>query len=242
MMATLKNLLETALLPLGNTMYVYGGGWNSEDSGAENLLHSSHALSVWKRFFEAQDAAYDFRNHLYERKNGLDCSGYVGWVLNCVLEKNSVEDCVMKAAVMAQTFAARGWGHFISRRDVCEHRIGDVMSTEGHVYFSLGECADGSVLLLHASPPGVTISGTVTPRGSRESNAATLAERIMSKYYPRWHERYPFYVKGISYLTDYDGMRWFFDGKGVLTDADGYGIMSAEAWASEFYPEGSFEQ
>lgn len=242
MAATLKSLLETALLPLGSTMYVYGGGWNTGDSGAENFSLSSDIVSDWRRFFEAQDAAYDFREHLYERRCGLDCSGYVGWVLNRVLGKNAEEDCVMKAAKMAQAFAARGWGYFLPRSEVREHRVGDVMSTEGHVYFSLGECADGSVLLLHSSPPGVTISGTVTPRGSRESNAAALAEKIMSNYYPRWHERYPFYVKGISYLTDYDGMRWHLEGKGVLTDADGYGIMNAEAWASEFYPEGSFER
>lgn len=31
---TLENLLKTALLPIGNTMYIYGGGWNEEDTGA----------------------------------------------------------------------------------------------------------------------------------------------------------------------------------------------------------------
>ena len=31
---TLENLLKTALLPIGKTMYIYGGGWNEKDTGA----------------------------------------------------------------------------------------------------------------------------------------------------------------------------------------------------------------
>ena len=27
---TLENLLKTALLPIGKTMYIYGGGWNEK--------------------------------------------------------------------------------------------------------------------------------------------------------------------------------------------------------------------
>lgn len=240
MSATLKNLLETALLPLGSTMYVYGGGWDPLDRGAGKSACSFGLSPAWRRFFEEQDASYDFREHLYERDNGLDCSGYVGWLLYQVLAEGRDRGYVMKAALMAQAFAEEGWGKWIPRCNMREHRPGDLMSTEGHVYLSLGECADGSVLLIHASPPGVMLSGTVTPQGEDASLAAALAKKILAEYYPQWYCRYPSCVRGISYLRDYDGMRWELRGKGVLTDEEGYAIMSAEKLMAALYGERSF--
>ena len=32
--ATIENLLYTALQPVGSTMYIWGGGWDGEDSGS----------------------------------------------------------------------------------------------------------------------------------------------------------------------------------------------------------------
>lgn len=47
---------------------------------------------------------------------------------------------------------------------------------------------DGSVLLVHSSPPGVQISGTPTPNGDLSSQAILLANSIMPERYPAWSE------------------------------------------------------
>ena len=78
-----------------------------------------------------------------------------------------------------------------------EMRPGDVMSTDGHVWISLGTCDDGSVVIVHSAPSksrrlqpggGVQISAVGRDAGCE---AYTLAERYMAKYYPAWYKRYP---------------------------------------------------
>ncbi|MBR5329009.1 MAG: hypothetical protein IKV45_02245 [Firmicutes bacterium] len=225
MKRTLKCFLETALLPLGNTMYVYGGGWNEEDTGAGFEACSMGLSPLWKMFFEGQNADYDFREHLCGRQMGLDCSGYVGWVIYNTLEtENGRPGYVMKARNMAKEFADRGWGSFCESASVMDYRPGDIMSGKDHVWIALGQCSDGSVLMLHASPPGVMISGTVTSQGRSQSEAVIMAGKIMSVLYPWWHEKYPCYLKGASYLTEYDQFRWDLH-RGILTDPDGYAII-----------------
>ncbi|HMM06940.1 MAG TPA: hypothetical protein PKD52_09770 [Clostridiales bacterium] len=221
---TLKNLLETALAPVGSTMYIYGGGWNEADDGAGEDAVSIGVAPQWRDFFSLQKANYDFHHH-HDRRDGLDCSGYVGWVLYNVFRKESGgEGYVLPSAEMAKTFAAYGWGTYLPAKEVGDYCPGDLMSSkERHVYIVLGACADGSVLLLHASPPGVMLSGTVTPAGETESNAVSLAEYYLKTYYPAWYEKFPACGRGLSYLTEYDQLRW--DLGGVLKDPEGYRFL-----------------
>lgn len=240
-MRTLKHFLETALLPLGSTMYVYGGGWDDGDNGAGIDARALGVSPRWREFFEQQDASYDYKDHLYEREMGLDCSGYVGWVVYNVMEEETGRPgYVMKARDMARDFARRGRGSFTEKDKVKDYFPGDIMSGKDHVWISLGRCSDGSVLLLHASPPGVILSGTVTPKEESNSIAAQLAEEYTATYFPRWHRRYPRSLRGISYLKDYDRMRWHLDGRGVLTDPEGYGIMSGEELIRNLFSERRF--
>lgn len=238
---TLKNFLQTALLPFGSTMYVYGGGWDEVDNGAGKDARTLGVSLRWREFFEEQDENYDYKDHLYERENGLDCSGYVGWVVYNVMEEETGRPgYVMKARDMAMCFSARGWGSFTEKDKVNDYRPGDIMSGKDHVWISLGRCSDGSVLLLHASPPGVILSGTVTPEEESNSIAAQLAEKYTAMCFPRWHRRYPRSLRGILYLRNYNQMRWHLDGRGVLTDPEGYGIMSGEELIRHFFSERRF--
>jgi hypothetical protein len=218
---TLKNLFETALAPVGNTMYIYGGGWNEADDGAGDDAVTIGVSSRWQEFFAMQKADYDFHQQ-YDRKDGLDCSGYVGWVLyNVFRRKSGGEGYVLPSAQMAKVFADYGWGVYHVPGAVTDYRAGDIMSSAwGHVYIVVGACADGSVLLLHSSPPGVMLSGTVAPTGEKQSNAVILADYYMKTYYPTWYEKFPEGSRGHSYLTDYQQMRW--DLNGVLKDPEGY--------------------
>ena len=234
---TLKNFLKTALLPLGSTMYIYGGGWDDDDNGAGIDARTMGVSPRWRDFFEKQDENYDFKEYLYERRNGLDCSGYVGWVIyNLMEEGNRRSGYVKQARSMAMDFADRGWGSLTSKDKVTDYHPGDILSGKDHVWISLGQCSDGSVLMLHSSPPGVILSGTVAKNGASYSEALFLAYDVMASFHPWWHRKYPCYLRGASYLTDYDRFRWDLK-NGVLTDPDGYDIMSPNQLINHLFRE-----
>ena len=232
--ATLRSFLTTALLPVGKTMYIWGGGWAS---GAEKKTHkgSIEATTIgvsprWEQFFKKASRSYNFKNFRYLSHLGLDCSGYVGWVLyNTFNSVSGHGDYVMLAQNMARTFAGWGWGNYSPAGSYSDFRPGDIMSLRGgHVYIVLGQCSDGSVVLVHSSPKGVMITGTVTRRGKKNSQAVKLAARYMKKYFPRWYRKFPDSSRGTSYLTDYSRMRWTLNGnRSVLSDPDGLEGMNA---------------
>jgi hypothetical protein len=131
---------------------------------------------------------------------------------------------VGKASQMAQDFAELGFGEYIPADEMTQWLPGDIMSMKGHVWISLGMCDDGSVLMVHSSPPGVILCGTALPDGG-ESDAVRLAEAIMSEHYPDWYARFPECSRSCSYLTKSSAMRWSHQ---VLSDEDGLLEMSAK--------------
>lgn len=222
---TLYNLLLTAIEPLGHTMYVWGGGWNEEDTAAGEEARSIGESPRWKEFFELQDSSYNYETTRYQIHDGLDCSGYVGWMIYNVFETADGEPgYVEKATGMAEAFAAKGWGSYTPAGKVTDWKPGDIMSMKGHVWISLGMCEDQSVVLLHASPPGVILSGTSLSEGQK-SQAAELAETYMRKCYPDWYEKYPECARGYHYLTDSGQLRW---NKETLADEERIQEMTAE--------------
>lgn len=222
---TMQEFLKIAMEPVGQTMYVWGGGWNEEDTGAGIEATTLGLSSQWKIFFEQQSSNYDYQTTLYQIHDGLDCSGYVGWVIYNLMESESGQSgYVMKSQEMASTYASYGWGTFTPYSEVTDHKPGDIFSNEVHVYISLGTCDDGSVLLVHSSPPGVRLCGTLLPSGE-SSKAVELASSIMSTHYLEWFEKYPSCEVDLSYLTNYDQFRWNAD---TLSDAQFIQNLSAE--------------
>ena len=255
---TLANFLKTALEPVGTTLYIYGGGWDWQDVGSAVQAKTMGVSSDWVRFFNSQDANFTYKQKngdeaLTDPKNsyypyggynqyyyaGLDCSGFAGWALYNTLEtENGKEGYVIGANRIAKRLGGKGWG--IWTQDVkipdgqngYEMKPGDIMSTNGHVWISLGTCADGSVVIVHSSPSksrtgqpgaGVQISAVGT---SESCQAYVLADRYMSKYYPAWYERYPIYLCNPDGYFGFTGenagrFRWDTSGAGVLTDPDG---------------------
>lgn len=220
---TMEKLLQTALLPVGNTMYIWGGGWNEEDTGAGPGATTMGLRPEWAAFAAQQSENYDYKNHRYEILNGLDCSGYAGWVIyNLFEQKAGKEGYVYKSTDMAAEYSNLGWGELLENPD--SFLPGDIVSIKGHVWISLGMCADGSTLLVHASPPGVSICGTALTDG-RKSQAVALAEQYMEAHYPQWQAKYPDREVGTSYTQNTTVMRWF---ENTLPDAAEYQAMSAE--------------
>ena len=206
-------------------MYVWGGGWNEEDTGAGAEAVTLGVSLIWERFAKEQDADYDFNQTRYQIHNGLDCSGYIGWLVYNLLEtENGKEGYVVKSSEMAKFLAQKGLGEYTENAKVVDWKPGDIMSMKGHVWMSLGSCEDGSVVVLHASPPGVTLSGTLLEDGS-ESMAVKLAKKYMKEKFPKWYEKYQVKPCEYKYLTDSSRMRW---GKDILEDKDGLQEKTAE--------------
>lgn len=241
--STIKNLLRTAVAPIGNTMYVWGGGWNKADTGAGKEARRIGISAGWRNFAKNKTARYNYQDYRYQIHNGLDCSGYVGW---CVYNIQNVEDnrkgYVYSASKQAKKFADMDWGTYVERQKVADHRAGDIMSSTcsccSHVYIVIGQCKDGSVVLVHSSPAGVQISGTATQQGKVKSEAYRLAAKYMKRYYKNWYNRYPNVGKGTSYLSHYAQMRWKTTGEDVvLSDPDGYQNMDAASVLKDLFEE-----
>ena len=214
---TVKQFLQNAILPVGNTMYIWGGGWNEADTCAGVGATYIGLYPKWETFAEHQDADYDYKKHRYELENGLDCSGFVGWTIYNTFETESGKSgYVTKAKNMAAYYANMGWGHFIENPQ--QFLPGDIVSMEKHVWICLGTCADGSVLLVHASPPGVSICGT-------KGKAAELAEQYMMTKHPDWQQKYPKREVSDSYVENVTLFRWT---KGTMTDAQEMQALTGE--------------
>ena len=222
--ATIEDLLETAMQPVGSTMYIWGDGWDGEDRAAGATATQIGMSPQWKRFAKMQNEAYDFEEHRFERDNGLDCSGFVGWVLYNTFEKESgLAGYVTLSTDMAESLASKGWGTLI--KNPKKFLPGDIVSMKGHVWICLGTCEDGSVLLVHSSPPGVSVCGTAHDKTNANSVAVQLATEYMRNTCPEWQEKYPNRGVSISYLEEVSLFRW---NESVMLDAKKIQEQSAE--------------
>lgn len=231
--STIKTFLKTAIQPIGKAVYVWGGGWSTDSLGGTIEARSMGVSSRWMNFFNAQTQEYNFYNTMYQRHDGLDCSGYVGWCIYNILNKKSGNNgYVMKAETMARNYASRGWGTFKKRGKVKRYRPGDIMSSScsdcGHVWIVIGQCEDGSVVALHSSSnAGVQLSGTVTPDGNPKSQAVALVKKYMKQYYPGWCDKFKTKLRDIKYLTHFCQMSWDVSGNTIMTDPEGYQNLNA---------------
>ncbi|MDR3766388.1 MAG: S-layer homology domain-containing protein [Butyricicoccus sp.] len=257
---TLKNLLATALEPVGTTLYVYGGAWNWQDTGASAQATTIGLPQTWVDFFQSQSADYTYKNSANPSQSyyphggwnqyyyaGADCSGYIGWVIYNVMNTQSGQlGYVTSSTRMAQTFASYGWGTKTQAIRQTAFRPGDIISINGHVWMCLGTCDDGSVVILHSTPSesvngksggGVQINGI---GASADCQAAQLAKTYMSKYYPQWYAKYHSVFKSYASYTAYSGSvagKFSWTIGRTLSDPDGYAALSAEDILADLFGE-----
>ena len=263
---TLKNFLATAFMPVGSTLYIYGGGWDWQDVGSAVQTRTIGISQDWVRFFRSQDENYFYRDkdgneELKDPMNsyypyggyneyyyaGLDCSGYVGWIIYNVMNKESgLDGYVMGSTKMAWNFSQNGWGEWTQEVEKpadhknSDFKPGDIFSIKGHVWICVGTCEDGSILILHSTPAP---SRTGQPGGGPELSAIgenenceayRLADQYMSEYFPEWYERYPIALKDYDQYTAVEGeyagkFSFSLNGEnGVLSDPEGYSDMTPE--------------
>ena len=174
---TLRNFLQTAMEPVGTTLYMFGGGWNWQDDGGGWASRKIGVQPDWVRFWQEQDQNYTYRDNYGNTSNptptksfypyggfnqyhyaGLDCSGYVSWaVYNTLHDIDDLPSYGGKSTQMARRYAGYGWGDWLhdypkptsGGEALCP---GDIISKQGHVYLVIGTCPDGSVVIAHSTP------------------------------------------------------------------------------------------
>ena len=130
---TVLNFLKTALLPVGTALYVFGGGWDWQDTGSATQARTIGVSPDWVKFFNEHNENYTFREvdgdkekadpttsyYPYGGYNeyyyaGLDCSGFVGWTIYNTFEtENGRPGYVGYATKMAKRFSQEnGWGTY----------------------------------------------------------------------------------------------------------------------------------
>lgn len=266
---TLKNFLASALQPVGTTLYIYGGTWDWQDDESSINSTSIGIADSWVDFFQYQDADYSYS--LDETDNardyypngswnqyyyaGIDCSGYVGWAIyNTLNQTDGNEGYVMSATKMAKTFSEKGWGTYTQDISIPKNdkesnfKPGDIFSMNGHVWICLGTCSDGSIVIMHSTPSD---SKTGKPGGGaqisalgydKDCEAYKLADYYMTRYYPKWSERYDAVLKDINAYTEFKmdskagKFSWDLE-NGVITDPDNFVNKSPENILKELFGE-----
>ena len=189
---TLKNFLAAAMQPVGTTLYMFGGGWNWQDTGPSHQVRQIGVPQSWIDFFQAQTINYNFKSADYAEGDrpenmdpvhsyypyygfneyyyaGVDCSAYIAWaVYNTVNTEDDGEGYLTNSRNMAKSFADRGWGTVTKEvkkpenRKDSEYHPGDIFSIDGHVWICIGTMDDGSMVILHSTP---SLSYTKQPGG-----------------------------------------------------------------------------
>lgn len=255
-LATLKNFLKTAFMPMGKVLYVFGGGWNWQDSGPGLPARTIGLTQSWLDFSEVHKTGYQYRDesdpaHSYYPEGGwnefhyagLDCSAFIGWTLyNTLNTVSGGSTCPGPSYGMAKKLAEDyGYGTWTERPLGGRLQPGDIVSCPGHVWLSLGCCEDGSILVLHSSVTpdadglhsgGVQLSAVNPDNDSPECEAFRLADTCTRVLYPDWYNRHPVVMKPSAQYVKFekDGkvgfFRWFMNGDPGLTDPDGFVRLS----------------
>ena len=234
--STIKNFLRTGISPIGSTMYIWGGGWNGFAGNNSEQKFKTGLSPKWRSFANKHKSNYNYVRYLLQREKGLDCSGFVGnCVYNVMETSNNRQSYVTSAYREGIYYSSLGFGKYVSNKLVGTRKAGDVMTCATHVWICLGECTDGSAVVLHSSPPMVSLAGTPSDKGVSNSKAVKLARKYMKKYYPELYKNYPNSVyRGSTYNSSYGRMRW---NKKTLADPEGYKNMTAKKVLKDLFSE-----
>lgn len=227
---TIKNYLLGALQPVGQALYIWGGGWN--DSTRKGV---SPTWVEWYNKWSANPSGYDYNDYrdlsTTNRAKGLDCSGFVGWAAYQVMQTKSnlgFGYTVVSGDIGSYYSNTLKWGTIVNQSYLSKNgwtlKPGDIGYNDGHTWIVLGQCSDKSVVIIHSTPQaGCQISGTTTPEGNYSSQAVTLAKKYMSMY--SGYSKFSYHPSCGNYIRNGNYLRW---NSSTLSDPDGYANMTAD--------------
>ena len=206
---TLKNFLQTALMPVGTTLYIQGAGRNWQNEGPDGQTTEIGLPTEWSRFFSTQDTSFTGRETIeadvtsgqvsgyypYGGWNqyhyaGMDDDGYAAWAVYNTLETESGGTSYLADSCLPHLLTDRGFGQWSMDDPYADGGAeftlapGDVLTSEGGTWICVGVCPDGSVVILHCAP---TDSRAGQPGGGAQIGAIGFNEhcqayRLAEKY------------------------------------------------------------
>lgn len=265
---TIKNLLAIAMEPVGTVLYVSGGGWSWQGGERNFEAYQIGLKNSWMKFFNSQDANYNYKfipktnNKVIDEANsffpfggwmefyyaGLDCSGYLGWVLDNIMQSIDGKKHFTTSTKFAKTLSDQLMGS-VTRNTATGFKPGAVVVIKGHVYMCLGVCADGSIVILHSTPSkskkgekggGVQLSALNPHDTGEDCEAYRLVKHYMEHYFPEWSKRYNAVLKDYKQYTNFtksDAAGIFNWSKDVLPDPDGYCTKNAGEILKDLFGE-----
>ena len=230
---TIKNYLAGALQPVGQALYVWGGG--RIDSTRKGVS------PVWKKWYASQDSSYDYNDYrdlsVSNIAKGLDCSGFVGWAAYQVMHSKSGvgSGYTVFSGDIGSYYKAHGWGNIITQSNLAssDYKLypGDIGYNNGHTWIVLGQCSDKSAVIVHSTPQaGCQISGTSTPSGDYSSEAIALAQKYMAKY--PGYTKYNYHTSSGNYIRQGNFFRW---NNKTLSDPNKYRNMTANQILADLF-------
>ncbi|MBU5480468.1 N-acetylmuramoyl-L-alanine amidase family protein [Blautia sp. MSJ-19] len=230
---TIKNYLAGALMPVGQALYIWGGGWN--DSTLKGVKAN------WQNFYLSQSSSYNYNNYrdlsMGNRAKGLDCSGFVGWATYQVMQTKSDVGYgyTVVSGDIGSYYKGKGWGSIVNQNYLSQTNWkvypGDIGYDEGHTWIILGQCSDKSAVIVHSTPnAGVQIAGTCTPSGNYNSEAVALAKKYMSRY--AGYKKYTYNTSTSNYIRRGNYLRWY---SSTLSDPDGYKNKTADVILKDLF-------
>lgn len=233
----IANIITNAIKPVGKTLYVWGGGWNAADNGSGETALYEGVWPQWEQYFQNNKNNYSYKPGQTAWQNGnreyrfwgLDCSGYLGWtVYNSITAGKDGNGYVTASTRLAESLAGYGFGNATVCTPNSRFYPGDIVSIKGHCFLCLGQCQDGSVLILHSTPNGgVQMSGTVN--GSGSSQASKLAQAFMQQYYPEWWSCFGKEGRqSVSTVNYLNGTKFSWQKGGSVSDGESLQWMTAD--------------
>lgn len=230
---TIKNYLAGAMKPVGQALYVWGGGWT--DSTRKGVS------STWQKWYASQSSSYDYNNYrdlsTANRIKGLDCSGFVGWSAYQVMHTTSGVGggYTVVSGDIGSYYKSLGWGSIVNQNYLSQHswkmQPGDVGYDSGHTWIVVGQCADKSAVIVHSTPQaGCQLAGTTTPAGDYDSQAVALAKKYMSRY--AGYTKYEYHPSCGNYIRRGNYLRW---NTSTLSDPDGYKNKTADQILADLF-------
>lgn len=230
---TIKNLLNIAITPIGQTLFVNGGGWNPEYTGPGIETRKLGVSEDWSKFYLSQNKDYNPWKFNFSSHRGLDSASYIAFVMYNALEKiNGLDGYLVNNNELGSYYASLGIGEYTISRNFDSYESGDIMFNEEHAYIVLGEMPDSSIVILHCNSDGPKISGTATKQGNKNSQALQLADYYMSKYFGDFYKKYEKLSVPTTYFKQFNKIKL---NRNIFSDPDGYRKMTAEEILSDLF-------
>ena len=231
---TIKNYLAGAMKPVGQALYVWGGGWT--DSTRKGVS------PTWQKWYTSQNSSYNYNNYrdltTANRIKGLDCSGFVGWTAYQVMHTTSGAGSgyTVVSGDIGSYYKSLGWGSILNQNYLSgkgwKMQPGDVGYDGGHTWIVVGQCSDKSAVIVHSTPQaGCQLAGTTTPDGNYDSQAVALAKKYMSRY--AGYSKYEYHPSCGNYIRRGNYLRW---NTKTLSDPDGFKKMTADQILKVLFP------